>query len=133
MTPVTYSRIQARRVTQCDLIRQFGDTTRDTKKVLRWVVPHGEMSKSRWRKPRFVATFPLCVGAVVALEHRYASRLAALPQGALAPVRALLSRSIITYSAPSAPLAGTFPLHRLAACYIDEHFYIRSIAINVLG
>ena len=35
--------------------------------------------------------------------------------GALAPVRVMLSRSIFTYSAPSAPLAGTSRLHRLAA------------------
>jgi hypothetical protein len=35
--------------------------------------------------------------------------------GALAPVRVLLSRSIFTYTAPSAPLAGTPGLHRLAA------------------
>src|SRR6516164_11758210 len=32
--------------------------------------------------------------------------------GALAPVRVMLSRSIFTYSAPSAPLAGTSRLHR---------------------
>src|SRR6516225_1237053 len=35
--------------------------------------------------------------------------------GALAPDRVLLSRSIFTYLAPSAPLAGTSRLHRLAA------------------
>ena len=35
--------------------------------------------------------------------------------GALAPVRVLLSRSLLTYSAPSAPLAGTSRLRRLAA------------------
>src|SRR5262249_16786439 len=35
--------------------------------------------------------------------------------GALAPVRVMLSRSIFTYSAPSAPLAGTPGFHRLAA------------------
>src|SRR6516164_9677166 len=35
--------------------------------------------------------------------------------GALAPVRVMLSRSIVAYSAPSAPLAGTSRLHRLAA------------------
>jgi hypothetical protein len=35
--------------------------------------------------------------------------------GALAPVRVMLSRSILTYLAPSAPLAGTSRLHRIAA------------------
>ena len=35
--------------------------------------------------------------------------------GAFAPVRVLLSRSIITYSAPSAPLAGTARFHCSAA------------------
>src|SRR3984893_18798776 len=35
--------------------------------------------------------------------------------GTLAPVRVLLSRPIVTYLAPSAPLAGTSRLRRLAA------------------
>jgi hypothetical protein len=35
--------------------------------------------------------------------------------GVLAPVRVIVSRSIITYSTPSAPLAGTARLHRKAA------------------
>ena len=35
--------------------------------------------------------------------------------GVLAPDRVMLSRSIITYSTPSAPLAGTSQLHRTAA------------------
>src|SRR3974390_1621459 len=35
--------------------------------------------------------------------------------GALARVRVVVPRSVITYSAPSAPLAGTSRLHRLAA------------------
>src|SRR6516162_5772637 len=35
--------------------------------------------------------------------------------GALARVRVVLSRSVITYSAPSAPLAGTSRFHRMAA------------------
>src|SRR5262249_33316983 len=42
-------------------------------------------------------------------------RFARSTPGALAPVRVMLSRSILAYSAPSAPLAGTFRLHRLAA------------------
>ena len=46
--------------------------------------------------------------------------------GALAPVRVMLSRSILTYSAPSAPLAGTSRLRRLAAytrchCWAHSH------------
>src|ERR1700732_4451142 len=35
--------------------------------------------------------------------------------GALAQVRVVLSRSVITYSPPSAPLAGTSRFHRMAA------------------
>src|SRR6202163_1854624 len=35
--------------------------------------------------------------------------------GALAPVRVMLSRPLITYLAPSAPLAGTSRLRRMAA------------------
>jgi hypothetical protein len=35
--------------------------------------------------------------------------------GALAQVRVVLSRSVITYSAPSAPLVGTSRFHRMAA------------------
>ncbi len=35
--------------------------------------------------------------------------------GALARVRVLVSRSVVTYSAPSAPLAGTSRFHRSAA------------------
>ncbi len=35
--------------------------------------------------------------------------------GALAPVRVMLSRAIVTYSAPSVPLAGTPCLHHMVA------------------
>jgi len=49
------------------------------------------------------------------VEHRRESDPCRSTPGALAPVRVLLSRSILTYSAPSAPLAGTSRLHRPAA------------------
>ncbi len=42
-------------------------------------------------------------------------RLRRSTPGALAPVRVLLSRSIVTYPAPSAPLAGTARFHCVAA------------------
>ena len=59
--------------------------------------------------------FPaLCQGRC-ASEHLRASGLDRSTPGALAPVRVVLSRSIVTYPAPSAPLAGTTQLHRLAA------------------
>src|SRR5262249_56311801 len=48
-------------------------------------------------------------------EHRHSRDLRPSAPGALAPVRVILSRSILTYSAPSAPLAGTSRLHRSAA------------------
>jgi hypothetical protein len=59
--------------------------------------------------------FPaLCQGRW-AYEHLRASGPLRSTPGALAPVRVILSRSINTYSAPSAPLAGTSRLRRLAA------------------
>jgi len=58
---------------------------------------------------------PFCAGERGALEHRRASGHRRSTPGALAPVRVLLSQSIITYSAPSVPLVGTSRLHRLAA------------------
>src|SRR6266851_6726707 len=57
---------------------------------------------------------PYCAGARCALEHHRASGLCRSTPGALAPVRVILSRSITAYSAPSAPLAGTSRLRRLA-------------------
>jgi hypothetical protein len=56
----------------------------------------------------------LCVrdDALVSTSVRAGSRST---PGALAPVRVMLSRSIFTYLAPSAPLAGTPGLHRLTA------------------
>jgi hypothetical protein len=58
---------------------------------------------------------PFCAGARVALEHLRESGACRSTPGALAPVRVLLSRSIATYSAPSAPLVGTARFRRLAA------------------
>jgi len=46
------------------------------------------------------------------VKHRHASDTCRFTPGALAPVRVIVSRSIITYPAPSAPLAGTSHLHR---------------------
>jgi hypothetical protein len=43
-------------------------------------------------------------------------RCARSAPGALVPIRVILSRSTITYSAPSAPLAGTTRFRRRAAC-----------------
>lgn len=49
----------------------------------------------------------LCVVDLRAVEHRRASGCYRSTPGALARVRVILSRSVITYSAPSAPRAGT--------------------------
>ena len=47
-------------------------------------------------------------------KHRHASRSTAFTPGVLAPVRVLLSRSILAYSTPSAPLASTWRFRCLA-------------------
>jgi hypothetical protein len=47
--------------------------------------------------------------------HHRASGVCRSTPGVLAPVRVIVSRSIITYSTPCAPLAGTARLHRIAA------------------
>jgi hypothetical protein len=70
---------------------------------------------STLRAPRFRVSAPLGVGGHNALEHLRASGYCRSTPGALAPVRVMLSRSILTYLAPSAPLAGTSRLHRMAA------------------
>ena len=49
------------------------------------------------------------------VKHRHSSDTCRSTPGALAPVRVIVSRSIITYPAPSAPLAGASQLHRPAA------------------
>src|SRR5207244_399856 len=54
----------------------------------------------------------LCRGAAARLSTSVASGLGRSTPGALAPVWVLLSRSILTYSAPSAPLAGASRFHR---------------------
>ena len=51
------------------------------------------------------------------VEHRHASNLRCSTPGALAPVQVMLSWPIVTYSAPSAPLAGT-PQFRRTAVYM---------------
>jgi hypothetical protein len=57
---------------------------------------------------------PLCVGDRSTYKHLRASGSNRSTPGALAPVRVMLSRSIIAYLTPSAPLAGTSRLRRLA-------------------
>jgi hypothetical protein len=58
---------------------------------------------------------PLCVGDRSTYKHLRASGSNRSTPGALAPVRVMLSRSINTYAAPSAPLAGTVRFHCSAA------------------
>ncbi len=65
----------------------------------------------RWRR-RNPRTAP---GGAARLSTSVASGLGRSTPGALAPVWVLLSRSILTYSAPSAPLAGASRFHRWAA------------------
>ena len=62
--------------------------------------------------PLAASESPYCAGGRRALEHLRASGLGRSTPGALAPVWVLLSRSILTYSAPSAPLAGASRFHR---------------------
>jgi hypothetical protein len=52
--------------------------------------------------------------ATCSVKHRHASDIRRSTQGALAPVQVMLSWSIITYSTPSAPLAGTSRFRRIA-------------------
>jgi hypothetical protein len=60
------------------------------------------------------SVIPHCVGrgarACAAMEVGYSSA-----PGVLAPVRFMLSRTVITYSTPSAPPASTSRFHRIAA------------------
>jgi len=66
-------------------------------------------------RPSCFSVDPPKVGSVDAM-YCTAMRWNAPPTpGVLAPDRVMLSRSIITYSTPSAPLAGTSQLHRTAA------------------
>ena len=65
--------------------------------------------------PLAASESPYCAGGRRALEHLRASGPGRSTPGALAPVWVLLSRSILTYSAPSAPLAGASRFHRWAA------------------
>jgi hypothetical protein len=58
---------------------------------------------------------PFSVGATCSVEHRHASDIRRSTPGVLAPVQVILSWSIITYSTPSAPLAGTSRFRRIAA------------------
>jgi hypothetical protein len=58
---------------------------------------------------------PSSVSGMMCLQAPPCERIGRSTPGALAPVRVVLSRSILAYPAPSAPLAGTSRLHRLAA------------------
>ena len=57
---------------------------------------------------------PLCVGSPTRLRTAVEGHYSSAP-GALAQVRVIVSRTVITYSAPSVPLAGTSRFHRMAA------------------
>src|SRR5260370_21245112 len=57
---------------------------------------------------------PLCVGPPTRLRTAVEGHYSSAP-GALAQVRVIVSRTVITYSAPSAPVAGTSRFHRMAA------------------
>ena len=57
---------------------------------------------------------PHCVEERGAPEHLRSSDLCRSTPGALAPVRVMLSRSILAYSAPCAPLASTSRFRRMA-------------------
>jgi len=58
--------------------------------------------------------YPVLSRAAGSIVHRHEAEYSATPE-VLAPVRVVLSRSIITYSTSSAPLTGTSQLHRTAA------------------
>ena len=58
--------------------------------------------------------YPVLSRAAGSIVHHHEAEYSATPE-VLAPVRVVLSRSIITYSTSSAPLAGTSQLHRTAA------------------
>jgi len=57
---------------------------------------------------------PLWVGSPTRLRTAVEGHYSSAP-GALAQVRVIVSRTVITYSAPSVPLAGTSRFHRMAA------------------
>ena len=78
-------------------------------------IPRAGRFASVLRGPRFPRRIPvLCRGTWRAGAPPFERPLPLYPR-ALAPVRVLLSRSILTYPAPSVPLAGTSRFHRLAA------------------
>src|SRR6478752_1053106 len=67
---------------------------------------------------------PLCVGPPTRLRTAVEGYYSSAP-GALAQVRVIVSRTVITYSAPSVPLAGTSRFHRMAAYIIRDAFAVR--------
>src|SRR5262249_53668255 len=58
---------------------------------------------------------PCSVSGMMRLQAPPCERIDRSTPGALAPVRVVLSRSILAYPTPFAPLVGTSRLHRLAA------------------
>ena len=71
---------------------------------------------SALRAPRGGRLPALSVAVLRSVKHRHSSDLRRSTPGALAPVRVILSRSLNTYSAPCAPLAGT-PRFRRTTVY----------------
>ena len=65
--------------------------------------------------PRLPPLYPCTVSGTVRLQAPPCERIDRSTPGALAPARVMLSRAIVTYLAPSAPLAGTSRLRRVAA------------------
>ena len=80
--------------------------------------PRGASIASLGLRPSFVSSvasilLALCRGSWLSATPP-CERFYRPTPGALAPVRVIVSRSIITYSAPSAPLASTSRLRRIA-------------------
>jgi hypothetical protein len=70
---------------------------------------------TRFRAHRCSVSFSTQCRSTLCAQAPPFKRLRRSTPGALAPVRVLLSRSILTYPAPSAPLAGTVRFHCVAA------------------
>jgi hypothetical protein len=69
---------------------------------------------SALRAPRGLNGCPALCRAADSIAHRRGGFYSSAP-GALAQVRVIVSRTVITYSAPSVSLAGTSRFHRMAA------------------
>ena len=73
---------------------------------------------------------PLCVGSPTRLRTAVEGHYSSAP-GALAQVRVIVSRTVITYSAPSVPLAGTSRFHRMAAMSQTLNAAIAVVGIDI--